>query len=149
MRQDLADLDVPVGGPLLGPKAVSAALDRLTQVAAAQAGVALRVDVGREVASFLAGEMLARVVVRAVVPEGLAASAPATLGVGLLAAVAADQVIAWTWHAYADPRGELAKALNDQLDEIEHRVFVGTPEAPGYNPGWNRGLRNELRNAGR
>ncbi len=54
-----------------------------------------------------------------------------TLGVGLAAAVAADQAIAWTWDAWADPRGELTKALNHQLDEFARRVIVGTPAAPG------------------
>ncbi len=64
LRQDLADLDVPVCGPLLDDKTVRAALDRLTELAAAQASVGLRVDVSREVASLVAGEVLARVAVR-------------------------------------------------------------------------------------
>jgi hypothetical protein len=79
--------------------------------------------------------------VRAVVPAGLVASAPVTLGVGLAAAVVADQAIAWSWDYCADPRGALAKVMNHQLDECAQRVIVGTRESPGLQPrleAWSR-----------
>jgi hypothetical protein len=141
LRQDLADLSVPVGGPALDTQAVTAALDRLTQAAAAQACVGLQVDVTRELASWVVCEVVARVAVRAVVPEALVASAPVTLGVGLAAAVVADQAIAWTWDYCADPRGAMTKALNHQLDECAQRIIVGTRESPGLQPrleAWSR-----------
>jgi hypothetical protein len=134
LRQDLANLDVPVGGPPLDTRAITAALDRLTQVVAAQACMGLQVDVSRELVSWVACEVVARAAVRALVPETLVASAPATLGVGLAAAVVADQAIAWTWDYCADPRGALTKALNNQLDECARRLIVGTHEAPGLQP---------------
>ena len=134
LRQDLANLAVPGSGPVLDTRAVTAALDRLTQVAAAQACVGLRVDVSRELLSWMVCEVAARVAVRAVVPEGLAASAPVTLGVGLAAAVVVDQAITWTWDYCADPRGALSRALSHQLDECAQRVLVGTREAPGFQP---------------
>jgi hypothetical protein len=134
LRQDLADLAEPGGGPVLDTMAVTAALDRLTQAAAAQACVGLQVDVSRELLSWMACEVVASVAVRAVLPEGLMASTPATLGVGLAAAVVVDQAIAWTWDYCADPRGALAKALNHQLDECAQRVLAGTREAPGLQP---------------
>ena len=52
LRQDLADLAVPGSGPALDTKGITAALDRLTQVAAAQACVGLQVDVTRELVSW-------------------------------------------------------------------------------------------------
>jgi hypothetical protein len=134
LRQDLANLDVPVVGPPLDTRAITAALDRLTQVVAAQACMGLEVDVSRELVSWVACEVVARMAVRALVPEALVASAPATLGVGLAAAVVADQAIAWTWDWCADPRGALTKALNNQLDECARRLIVGTHEAPGLQP---------------
>jgi hypothetical protein len=141
LRQDLADLAVPGSGPSLDTKGITAALDQLTQAAAAQAGVGLQVDVSRELASWVACEMVARIAVRALVPEALVASAPATLGVGLAAAVVADQALAWTWDYCADPRGAMTKALNRQLDECAQRVIVGTREKPGLQPrleAWSR-----------
>jgi hypothetical protein len=141
LRQDLADLAVAGSGPSFDTQAVTAALDRLTQVAAAQACVGLQVDVTRELVSWVACEFVARAAVRAVVPEALVASAPATLGVSLAAAVVADQALAWSWDYCANPRGAMAKALNDQLDECAQRVIVGTRAAPGLQPrleAWSR-----------
>ena len=141
LRQDLADLAVPGSGPFLDTRAVSTALDRLTQVAAAQACVGLQVDVTRELASWIVCEVVARMAVRALVPEALVASAPATLGVGLAAAVVADQAIGWTWDRLADPRGALTRVLNSQLDECARRIIVGTRESPGLQPrleAWSR-----------
>ena len=134
LRQDLANLTVPGSGPVLDTKAVSAALDRLTQVTVAQACVGLRVDVCRELVSWVVCEVAGRIAIRVVVPEALVASAPATMGVGLAAAVVVDQAIAWTWDYWADPRGAMTRALNSQLDECAQRVLVGTREAPGLQP---------------
>jgi hypothetical protein len=141
LRQDLADLSVSVEGPALDTRAVTAALDRLTQAAAAQACVGLQVDVTRELVGWVACEFVARAAVRAVVPEALVASAPATLGVGLAAAVVADQAIAWTWDYCADPRGALTKVMNHQLDLCAQQVILGSREAPGLQPrleAWSR-----------
>jgi hypothetical protein len=141
LRQDLADLAVPGSGPVLDTRAVTAALDRLTQATAAQACVGLQVDVTRELVAWVACEMVTRMAVRALVPEALVASAPVTLGVGLAAAVVADQAIAWSWDYCADPRGAMTKALNQQLDECAQRIIVGTRETPGLQPrldAWSR-----------
>ena len=141
LRQDLADLAVPGSGPALDTKAVSTTLDRLTQVAAAHAGVGLQVGVTRELVAWVVCEVAARIAVRALVPEALVASAPATLGVGLAAAVVADQALAWSWDYWADPRGAMTKALNHQLDECAQRIIVGARETPGLQPrleAWSR-----------
>ena len=134
LRQDPADLAVPGSGPALDTKGITGALDRLTQVAAAQACVGLQVDVSRELVAWVVCEVADRVAVRAVVPEALVASAPVTLGVGLAAAVVVDQALAWTWDHWADPRGALTKVMNHQLDLCAQQVIVGARETPGLQP---------------
>ena len=64
------------------------------------------------------------------------AAAPETLGASFVAAFVIDCLVGWIWNWYADPRGNLIKELNRQLDAIETVLLDGTD---GQN-----GLKSEM-----
>jgi hypothetical protein len=133
LRQDLDD--IPTEWPDAGVDfdAVRAVLDQAVAETTARAQAHLHVDVAREIVVMAAAELLTRVAVRTALPASLAGSGPWTFGVGLAAAVAADQMMAWTWDRWTDPRGQLVAVLNASLDDLRRRVVDGTPEQAGLS----------------
>jgi hypothetical protein len=99
------------------------------------AQVELQAAVGREIASFILGEIAAHVGVKLGVSAGIlgtgAGSGWATFGVGLVAGLVVDQVVTAAYDAYADPKGELTRQVVSQLDAMERLILDGSDGAPG------------------
>jgi hypothetical protein len=131
LRQDLDDIPaaLPDAGLELDP--VRVILDRTLAEATVRVQANFQLDVAREIVVLASAEMLTRLAVRTALPASLASSGPWTFGLGLAAAVAADQAMAWTWGRWTDPRGQLVEMLDASLDELRCRVLDGTPEGPG------------------
>ena len=131
LRQDLDDIPAAIHDTGVDVDAIRAVLDQAVAETAAQARGNLKTDVAREVVVLAGAGMLTRLAVRTTLPASLAGSGPWTFGLGLAAAVAADQALAWTWDWWADPRGQLVEALDAHLDELRRRVADGSAEQPG------------------
>jgi hypothetical protein len=131
LRQDLDDIPAAIHDVGVDVDAIRAVLDQAVAETAAQARGNLKTDVAREIVVLAGAGMLTRLAVRTALPASLASSGPWTFGLGLAAAVAADEALSWTWDTWTDPRGQLVKALDARLDELRRRVVDGTPEKPG------------------
>jgi hypothetical protein len=114
--------------------------EALAQVLKASDG-SLRSDVATEIVSIIAGEVLAQVAVRMGVSAGIlgsgAASSWATFGIGAVVGLIVDQIVSRVWDWYADPRGNLAKDLDQKLKDIRRWIVEGSGDSPG--------LRDRLR----
>jgi hypothetical protein len=92
-------------------------------------GSRLSGDIGSQLVSVITGEVLAQVAVRMGVSAGIlgtgAASSWTTLGIGLVVGVIVDQIIAWIWNWWADPKGDLASELNAKLDSMNRLLREG------------------------
>jgi hypothetical protein len=104
-------------------------------------GKSLSADVGTELISLIAGEVLTQVAIQMGVSATIlgsgATSAWLTLGVGFVVGVIVDQIVSRVWDWYADPTGNLAAVLNEKLDKINHLIVDGSDNA--------QGLRERLR----
>jgi hypothetical protein len=131
LHQDLDDIPAALPDAGLDLDAVRVILDRAMAEATVRVQAGLQLDVAREIVVLASAEILTRLAVRTAVPASLAGSGPWTFGLGLAAAVAADQALAWSWDRWTDPRGQLVEVLDASLDELRRRVLDGTPEGPG------------------
>ena len=131
LRQDIDDIPAVLPEAGMNLDRIRAVLDQAMAETMARAQINLKADVAREIVVLGAAEILTRLAIRTALPASLAGSGPWTFGVGLAAAVAADQAMAWTWDRWADPRGQLVEVLKMRLDELQRRVVDGTPEQPG------------------
>ena len=95
----------------------------------------LQADVGQTLASIVAGEIFTAVAARMGVSAGIlgagAATSWTTLGAGFIVGLIVDEIVAWIWNWWADPRGSLVRELNRQLTDLEAQIVEGTPERPG------------------
>jgi hypothetical protein len=103
--------------------------------AMASTGSSLSSDVGQQLVSIITGEVLTQVLIRLGVSSAIlgtgAASSVATLGIGLIVGLIIDQLVAWVWDWYADPRGNLTTELNKKLDEINRLIVDGSADGKG------------------
>jgi hypothetical protein len=106
-------------------------------------------DVRKEVAIFVASDIVALIVRRLMVSSAIlgggAAGASFTMGVSLAAAVIADLVIGWAWDRITDPRGKLARELNSRIDELASRVVSGFGLQPGLRDSFAEVARQRIR----
>lgn len=137
LRTDMADVPGAFPAAALDESEFRQLYEESLALAASSAGGSLQADIGTQMVSLIAGEVLTAVAVRLGVSAGIlgtgAATSWATLGVGLVVGVIVDQIVCWVWDWYADPEGELAAQLNSKL-EVLRRMIV---EGPG-------GLRERL-----
>jgi hypothetical protein len=131
LRQDLDDIPAALPECRVDLDAVRTGLEHARAETTARVQATLRLDVAREIVVLAAAEVVTRLAIRTALPASLAGSGPWTFGLGLAAAVAADQALAWTWDRWTDPRGQLVETLDTSLDELRRRVLDGTPEGPG------------------
>jgi hypothetical protein len=131
LRQDREDIPAAVPDAGRDLDAIRVVLDRAVAETMTRSQASLQVDIAREIVVLAAAEVFTRLAVRTVLPATLAGSGLWTFGLGLAAAVAADQAMAWTWDRWTDPRGQLVEALDARLDELRQRVVDGMPEKPG------------------
>lgn len=106
-------------------------------------------DVRKEVAIFVASDVVALIVRRLMTSSAIlgggAAGASFTMGVSLAAAVIADLVVGWAWDRIADPRGKLARELDSRIDELASRVVSGFGLQPGLRDSFNEVARQRIR----
>jgi hypothetical protein len=92
-------------------------------------------EIRREVSSVVGGELLAFASLEVLANVGISGtilgisstSGVATLGIGLAAGLAIDQMLKLIW----DFEGDLVTELNGQLDKMENDLIVGTSQRPG------------------
>jgi hypothetical protein len=91
--------------------------------------------VGRELVSFIAGEVLTVASVELATSAGIltagASSGTVTFGVGLVVGVIVDSVVSWAYDELFDPAGELSWQLEDTLLELEDLIIAGNGEYAG------------------
>lgn len=145
LRADASDFS---SSPLVSAADVMA-LQTLFQQALAKSGSAagfdLQAAVGRELASYILGEIAAQVGVPLGVSSGILSAGAATgwtnFGISLVLGLAIDQMVTAGYDAVLDPKGKLAEEINAVLDEMEELIIEGTDLQPG--------LRSRLQNYAR
>jgi hypothetical protein len=129
LRADLAG--IPGESPIakLDESQLQAKFDEAIQNAIASASGQLKADVGTQLVSIIVGEVLTQVAIRlgasATILTTGAGSAWMTLGIGFVVGVIVDQVIAWVWDWWADPKGKLAGKIDVKLDEMCKLICEG------------------------
>ncbi|HQU46289.1 MAG TPA: hypothetical protein PK867_25980 [Pirellulales bacterium] len=104
-----------------------------------QAGQSARTDlgaaVGRELASYVTGEVLTCAATQLATSAGIlgtgAGSSWATFGAGIVIGIIIDAIVTKIYEWQFDPVGNLTGMLNAQLDQLEALILEGTSESPG------------------
>ena len=135
LQADLGDLP-PAALPGFADQAtLSAAYQAAIERTLTHVGADLKADVGQELVSLVAGEVLTQAAVRLGVSAGIlgvgAGTSWATLGAGLVVGLIVDQLVSWIWDWWADPSGDLAAELNAKLDQLHALVVEGDAGSPG------------------
>jgi hypothetical protein len=122
LRADLAEISGEFPIAKLEESQLQAKFDEAIQKSIAAASGQLKADVSTQLVSIIVGEVLTQVAVRlgasaAILGAG-ATSVWVTVGIGLVVGVIVDQVVAWVWDWWADPKGDLALKINVKLDEM-------------------------------
>lgn len=119
LRADLAGIPGEVPLAQLEESQLKVKFDEAIQNAIAAASGQLKADVSTQLVSIIVGEVLTQVAIRLGVSTALiGGSAITTLGVGIVIGLIVDQIVAWVWNWWADPKGELAKKIDVKLDEM-------------------------------
>jgi hypothetical protein len=116
-----------------------AAIRQILDEALGEARDAARSDLGgmleREIASWVAGEVLTAVGVELATSTGIlsagAASGMVTVGAGVIVGIIADWAVSWAYDRMYDPVGELTNKVNEQLNGMEQMILTGDAEHPG------------------
>ncbi len=135
LQADLSDLPPEQFSPGIDQDALRQLLDEALRESRKAAEADFRGTVGREIVSLVAGEVLSAVAVELGTSSGIlsagAVSGTVTFGAGLVVGVIADYAVCWAYDKLYDPIGELTKRVNDQLDQVEQMIVVGTSKQPG------------------
>lgn len=133
-----ADLDRLPPGSL--PSAVDvnqlrAVLGDALQQAAQSARTELGAAVGRELISYVAGEVLTIAATQLATSAGIlgtgAGSSWATFGAGIIVGIIVDAIVTRIYEWKFDPAGKLTGMLNTQLGQLETLILQGTSQSPG------------------
>jgi hypothetical protein len=93
------------------------------------ARLSVRDDVVQILVSMIVAEAIVRVAnrlgVSAVILGGGAATSEMSFGTSLVIGLAVDQAVGWAWTAIADPKGQLVKRLNENIDELQAALVDG------------------------
>ena len=116
-----------------------AALQSLLQNALSESGQAAGFDmqaaVGREVASYILGEIATQVGLQLGVSTGILSAGAATgwtsFGISVIVGFAVDQMVQAAYDSAADPKGQLSAQINAQLDAMEMLILDGSDNQPG------------------
>ncbi len=116
-----------------------AGLQALLQNALSQSGEAagfdLQAAVGREVASYILGEIATQVGLQLGVSTGILSAGAATgwtsFGISVIVGFAVDQMVQAAYDSAADPKGQLSAQINAQLDAMEMLILDGSDNQSG------------------
>ncbi|MBP7933607.1 MAG: hypothetical protein KA354_03060 [Phycisphaerae bacterium] len=143
VRADVADLPLASLPANATDEIVRAEYERLVRVIAPAVAADLGVDAARELASLVAGDVaagiagsvLGTVATRLGISSGIlavgAGSSWATLGLSIVAAVIADQIIDFVIDQVHDPTGKLAARVDEMLADVGRLIAEGDGERPG------------------
>lgn len=142
LRADVADFPECYNMANWSPELIQSRFDEAIQVAIARTGSDLQANIGTQVISIIAGEVLTQVAVRLGVSAGIlgtgAASGWATLGIGVVVGLVIDQIVAWIWDSWADPHGELTQNLIHKLDVLQSLICFGDQQVDGLEQRFKR-----------
>lgn len=133
-----ADLEgVPTGAYSEGIS--PAAIENLLNTALQEAVQAVEADfpgmVGREIVSYVAGEVLAHASIQLATSAGIlgvgATSGTVSLGAGIVIGMVVDQIISWAYDELYDPAGELSRKLDFTLLQLEELILGGDSDYAG------------------
>lgn len=149
-----ADLDqLPAGSlpSLVDVNQLRAVLGDALQQAAQSARTELGAAVGRELVSYVAGEVLTIAATQLATSAGVltvgAGSSWATMGVGVVVGIIIDALVSKLYEWRFNPAGKLARVLNNELDQLESLILHGTSQSPGLRDRLSQ--YTALRNAAR
>lgn len=135
LRADVADFPSTYVLAQIDANKLQAAYDEAIARAIEATRSDLRADITTELVSTIAGEVLTQVAVRVGVSAGIlgtgAASGWVTLGVGVPVALIVDYIVSLVWDWYADPKGNLARDLDNKLDEMHRLIADGSTDVKG------------------
>ena len=90
--------------------------------------------VGRELASFVAGEVLTMASIKLATSAGIltagASSGAVTFGAGLVVGLIVDAIIGWAIDEFLDPVGELSRQLREAVGQMIRLIILGNDEQP-------------------
>ena len=92
----------------------------------------IQVDVAGEFAGSILGFIGSKLLVSAGILTAGASGSVYTCGASLIASIIGDLLVSWAWDWYADPQGEIAASVNEQLDQIEALLVDGNEGQPGF-----------------
>jgi hypothetical protein len=135
LQADLCDVPTEQLSPGIDRNAIRQLLDEALREARKAAESDFRGMIGREIVSLVAGEVLSAVAVQLATSTGIlgagAASGTVTFGAGLVVGFIADYAVSWTYDKLYDPIGQLSNQINQQLDQLEQMIIVGSGKQPG------------------
>lgn len=135
LQADLGNLPSESFSALMDRAALTETLQKALHDAAISAQGELRAAVGRELASWIAGEILTQATIQLATSSGIismgAASGTVTFGVGVVVGLIADAIVTQIYNDVYDPTGELKKQLDQRMDELQSLIVSGTPNSPG------------------
>ncbi len=138
LEADLASFPATSIGPAVDRAALAKVLEGALRDAMNSAQGDLKAAFGRELASWIAGEILAQATIQLATSSGIlgtgAASGTVTFGVGVLVGLIVDAIVTEIYNQVYDPAGELAKQLNSHLYDLERLILDGNEKAPGLMP---------------
>ena len=138
LEADLDKLPTDNFGTSLDRSAIAATLESALRDAVASAQGDLKAAVGRELASWIAGEILAQATIQLATSTGIlstgAASGTVTFGVGIVVGLIVDAIVTEIYNQAYDPAGKLSDTLNSHLWQLETLVLEGSETSAGLLP---------------
>lgn len=142
LRADITDLPALESISTLSREELELQFQRALVDAANVVGDDLSTNIQSQLVSLIAGEVLAQVAVRLGVSAGIlttgAASGWATFGVGLIAGLIVDQIVARIWDWWSDPDAELGLQLAGKLVELQELICNGDETVLGLRGEFQR-----------
>ena len=93
-------------------------------------------SISRETVSFIAGEIVAAITIQMATSAGILGTStvlgPETLGLSIVVGFIVDAVVSWIWDKCADPTGEVAQAVCEQLNHMEKVAIEGGGDVKGF-----------------
>lgn len=138
LEADLSQMPSGSFGASIDRSAIARTLADAMQDAVTSAQGDLKAAVGRELASWIAGEIVAHAALQLATSSGIlgtgAASGTVTFGVGVVVGLIVDAIVTQIYNAVYDPAGQLSEQLNSHLTQLEGLILRGSPESPGLIP---------------
>ena len=141
LEQDLATLPSSSFAMGVDQEKLHIVLDEALAQAVAMAQGDFRGMIGRELVSFVVGEVLTVATASLATSAGIlgtgAASGWATFGAGVVVGLIVDAVVTEIYSQTFNPIGELSDKLNAQLTQMESLIVDGATDAPGLRGSLN------------